>query len=27
MKWVKEHMVPAYPLGDTYISETMKEWR
>ena len=27
MKWVKEHMVPTYPLGDTYISETMKEWR
>jgi 2-oxoglutarate ferredoxin oxidoreductase subunit beta len=27
MKWVKEHMVPTYPLGDTCISEAMKDWR
>jgi 2-oxoglutarate ferredoxin oxidoreductase subunit beta len=27
MKWVKEHMIPTYPLGDTCISEAMKDWR
>lgn len=27
MKWVKEHMIPIYPLGDTCISEAMKDWR
>ena len=27
MKWVKEYMIPYYPLGDTYVSEAMKDWR
>jgi 2-oxoglutarate ferredoxin oxidoreductase subunit beta len=27
MLWIKEHMIPAFPLGDTYISEAMKDWR
>jgi 2-oxoglutarate ferredoxin oxidoreductase subunit beta len=27
MKWVKEYMIPYYPLGDTCTSEAMKGWR
>jgi 2-oxoglutarate ferredoxin oxidoreductase subunit beta len=27
MKWVKEYMIPYYPLGDTCISDAMKDWR
>jgi 2-oxoglutarate ferredoxin oxidoreductase subunit beta len=27
MKWVREFMIPYYPLGETCISETMKDWR
>jgi 2-oxoglutarate ferredoxin oxidoreductase subunit beta len=27
MRWVKEQMVPYYPLGDTFISDAMKDWR
>jgi len=27
MKWVREHMVPYYPLGDTCVSQAMKNWR
>jgi len=27
MKWVKEHMIPYYPVGDTCVSDMMKEWR
>jgi 2-oxoglutarate ferredoxin oxidoreductase subunit beta len=26
MKWVKEHMIPYYPLGDTCINDAMKNW-
>jgi hypothetical protein len=27
MKWVKEYMIPYYPLGDTCISDALKNWR
>jgi 2-oxoglutarate ferredoxin oxidoreductase subunit beta len=27
MKWVKEHMIPYYPVGDTCVSDMMKDWR
>jgi 2-oxoglutarate ferredoxin oxidoreductase subunit beta len=27
MRWVQESMIPYYPLGDTFISEAMKDWR
>jgi len=27
MKWVKETMIPYYPLGDKYVSEAIKDWR
>jgi 2-oxoglutarate ferredoxin oxidoreductase subunit beta len=26
MKWVKEHMIPYYALGDTCINDAMKNW-
>jgi 2-oxoglutarate ferredoxin oxidoreductase subunit beta len=26
MKWVREHMIPYYPLGDTCMSNAMKKW-
>jgi len=27
MKWVREQMIPYYPLGDTCLSDAMKDWR
>ena len=27
IKWLKEYMIPYYPLGDTFVSEAMKDWR
>ena len=27
MKWVKQHMIPYYPIGDTCVNETMRSWR
>jgi 2-oxoglutarate ferredoxin oxidoreductase subunit beta len=27
MKWVRECMIPYFPLGDTCRSEAMKDWR
>jgi 2-oxoglutarate ferredoxin oxidoreductase subunit beta len=27
MEWLKEHMIPYYPLGDTRVAEAMKDWR
>jgi hypothetical protein len=27
MNWVKEYMIPYYPLGDTCVSDAMKDWR
>lgn len=26
-KWIKEQMIPYYPLGDTCVSDAMKGWR
>lgn len=26
-KWVKEYMIPYYPLGDTFMADAMKDWR
>jgi 2-oxoglutarate ferredoxin oxidoreductase subunit beta len=27
MQWVKDYMVPYYPLGDKKVSDAMKDWR
>jgi 2-oxoglutarate ferredoxin oxidoreductase subunit beta len=27
IKWLQDHMIPYYPLGDTRVSEAMKGWR
>jgi 2-oxoglutarate ferredoxin oxidoreductase subunit beta len=27
MKWVREQMIPYYPIGDTFVSSAMEHWR
>lgn len=27
IQWLQDHMIPFYPLGETHVSEAMKDWR
>ena len=27
IQWLKDHMIPYYPLGETRVAEAMKDWR